>query len=137
MRRIDALRSLMGRGVQRVDLYVDLAGEPTSINADMAIKLYDYLDEDLCEPKAEQQKPKEKLDERKAEFCESKDKPQKPKATAPAKKVVAGSGKRKKLDDGKMLALRKAGWTYKRISEEMGCSEQTVINHIQSREGEA
>ena len=41
---------------------------------------------------------------------------------------------RKKLDDGKMLALRKAGWTYEKIADEMGCSPQTVINHIKEKE---
>ena len=67
-----------------------------------------------------------------------KEKPQKPKAVAPIpKKVVAGSGSRKKLDDGKMLALRRAGWTYQRIAEEMGCTDQTVINHIRDKEAKA
>jgi hypothetical protein len=38
------------------------------------------------------------------------------------------------LDDGKMLALRKAGWTYEKIADEMGCTDQTVINHIRAME---
>lgn len=42
--------------------------------------------------------------------------------------------KKKPLDDGKMLALRKAGWTYEKIADEMGCSPQTVINHIKEKE---
>ena len=116
MKRVDALRSLMGRGVQRVDLYVDLDGEPTSINADMAIKLYDYLAEDLCEPKAEQQKPKEKLDERKAKPI--------------PEKVVAGSQKREKIDMGKLIALAKAGRTKEWIADEMGVSVATVYNYL-------
>ena len=41
---------------------------------------------------------------------------------------------RKPLDDGKMLALRKAGWTYEKIADEMHCSAQTVINHIKEME---
>lgn len=32
----------------------------------------------------------------------------------------------RKLDAGKMKALRKAGWSLKSISEEMSCSEQDV-----------
>ena len=44
------------------------------------------------------------------------------------------TGKKKPLDDGKMLALRKAGWTYEKIADEMRCSAQTVINHIKERE---
>lgn len=124
MKRVDALRSLMGSGIQRVDLMADFDGEPINIDAGMAIKLYNYLDEDLYDPKEDPQKPK--------------DEQQKPKAVAPIpKKVVAGSEKRKKLDDGKMLALRRAGWTYKKISDEMHCSEQTVINHIKDKEGKA
>lgn len=41
---------------------------------------------------------------------------------------------KRKLDEGKMLALRKAGWTYAKIAEEMGCATQTVINRIQNKE---
>lgn len=123
MKRVDALRSLMGRGVQRVDLYVDLAGESTSINADMAIKLYDYLAEDLCEPKAEQQKPKEKLDARKA------DRPI-------PEKVIAGSGKREKIDMGKLIALAKAGRTREWIADEMGVSVATVYNYLKKAKEE-
>lgn len=35
---------------------------------------------------------------------------------------------RSKLDTGKIVALRKAGWTIKAIAEEMSCSEQAVYN---------
>ena len=43
-------------------------------------------------------------------------------------------GKKKNLDEGKMLALRKAGWTYAQIADEVGCTQQTVINRIQNKE---
>ena len=45
----------------------------------------------------------------------------------------------KKLDDGKMKALRDAGWTFKDIAEEVHCSPQTVINHLNAmaEKGEA
>ena len=36
--------------------------------------------------------------------------------------------KRKPLDTGKILALHKAGWTYKMIAEEMHCSMSTIYN---------
>ena len=44
--------------------------------------------------------------------------------------VPKRKGKQLKLDDGKILALRKAGWTYAKIADEMGCSIQTVVNHL-------
>lgn len=34
------------------------------------------------------------------------------------------------LDHGKIMALHRAGWTLKNIADEMGCSAQTVLNHI-------
>ena len=37
---------------------------------------------------------------------------------------------RKNLDDGKIRALRKAGWTLEKIADEMGCSPQTVKNRL-------
>lgn len=38
--------------------------------------------------------------------------------------------RRKALDDGKIRALRKAGWTLEKIADEMGCSPQTVKNRL-------
>ena len=39
---------------------------------------------------------------------------------------------KKKLDDGKIKALRDAGWTLKQIGEEMKCSPATVISHLKA-----
>lgn len=36
--------------------------------------------------------------------------------------------KKRRLDAGKIQALRNAGWTVKAIAEEMSCSEQAVYN---------
>lgn len=36
------------------------------------------------------------------------------------------------LDDGKIGALREAGWSLKAIAEEMGCSIQTISNHLKA-----
>ena len=36
------------------------------------------------------------------------------------------------LDDGKIGALRDAGWTLKQIGEELHCSVQTVANHLKA-----
>ena len=120
MKRVDALRSLKGGGIQRVVLHVDLTNV---LDADMAIKLYDYLDEELCEPKEDPQKPKEKLDERKA----NKPIPE---------KVIAGSKKREKIDMGKLIALAKAGRTKEWIAEEMGVSVATIYNYLKKAKEE-
>ena len=37
---------------------------------------------------------------------------------------------KKKIDKGKVMALRNAGWTIKAIAEEMSCSPQTICNVI-------
>lgn len=130
MRRIDALKALTGKTMVGTFSVLTDTGEAWSA-AEM-VKIYDFLSEeipepkdDLCKPKAVRADPKDQA--RVTAYSESK--------KGPVQKVTAGSGKRQKLDDGKMLALRRAGWTYKAISEEMGCSEQTVINHIKDREG--
>lgn len=58
-----------------------------------------------------------------------------------ASKVEAGEEKAKKaprrIDHGKIIALHKAGWTTSAIAFEIGCSQQTVINHINAeKEGQ-
>ena len=35
-----------------------------------------------------------------------------------------------KIDHNKICALYKAKWTIAKIADEMGCSQQTVINHL-------
>ena len=40
----------------------------------------------------------------------------------------------KKIDDGKIKALRNAGWTLKAIAEEIGCSQPTVLKHLRDME---
>ena len=35
-----------------------------------------------------------------------------------------------RIDHGKIVALYKAKWSIKNISDEVGCSQQTVINHL-------
>ena len=134
MKRVDALRSFIGSGIERLVLHVDLTNV---FNVDTAIKLYDYLDEELCEPKAEQQKPKEKLDEPKAEQKKPKEKLDEPKANKPIpEKAVAGSGKREKIDMGKLIALAKAGRTREWIADDMGVSVATVYNYLKKAKEE-
>lgn len=45
-------------------------------------------------------------------------------------KSPAGQGRKRKLDTGKMRALREAGWSYEKIADEMGCSAGTVWNYF-------
>lgn len=51
-------------------------------------------------------------------------------------RVSCGS-KRKSVDTGKLLALRKAGWSMKKIANEMGISEGSVWNYLKKMEGQA
>lgn len=44
--------------------------------------------------------------------------------------------KRKPVDTGKMMALRKAGWNMKKIADELGISESCVYNHLKRLEEE-
>ena len=45
-------------------------------------------------------------------------------------KSPAGQGRKRKLDTGKMRALRETGWSYEKIADEMGCSAGTVWNYF-------
>lgn len=55
----------------------------------------------------------------------------------PAGGRAACSSKRKQVDTGKLLALRKAGWSMKKIADELGISEGSVFNYLKKMEGEA
>lgn len=50
--------------------------------------------------------------------------PQPVSAEVPAKKTKAA------VDHGKIISLDNAGWSVTQIAREIGCSEQTVRNHI-------
>lgn len=47
---------------------------------------------------------------------------------------VVKKKKRVVIDIPKVKALRKAGWSYEKISEEFNCSPQTIINHLKEVE---
>ena len=113
MKRIEAIKKLM-TGAE--DVMIRLK-DGTGYYCRELVKLYAYLDADLCESKAEPQKSKEKLDECKA----NKPIPE---------KVVAGSKKRVAIDEGKLIALAKAGRTREWIADEMGVSVATVYNYL-------
>ena len=53
-----------------------------------------------------------------------------PKPTQPKTKAQPS------VDHGKIMALHKAGWTVAKIADELGCSGQTVRNHLnQEKDG--
>ena len=79
---------------------------------DQVCRIGDSLNEELEEAKNQLEKLKEK------------EKPKK--RQEPANK--------KKLDIGKIRALREAGWSFGKIAEEMGCSPQTIANALQREE---
>lgn len=57
----------------------------------------------------------------------------KPKRTSTEPASAAGvekAQKRKVIDRGKVMALKQAGWSGRKIAEEMKCSEQTICNII-------
>ena len=68
----------------------------------------------VTEPKAVEEKPTET-------GAETKEKPEPPKPEAPNKKQI---------DVGKIKALYKAGWTGKRIAEDMHIAESTVCGYL-------
>ena len=51
------------------------------------------------------------------------------------KVITAGTPIKSKLDDGKIKALREAGWSLEKIADEMGCTPQTVANHLNAMGG--
>ena len=62
----------------------------------------------------------------------------KPKQTKPKKsdaeeKGYSPTGKAKaKIDDGTIKALYEGGWSLTKIAEDIGCSTQTVNNHLKA-----
>lgn len=54
----------------------------------------------------------------------------------PTGKRVGASVKRKPVDTGKLLVLRNAGWSMKKIGEELHVSEATVWNYLKKMEEE-
>ena len=86
---------------------------------------------DLCEDCAKALNdfiyPPEKEAEEAPEQDPEEEKPFVPKKPHPTKK---------KLDIGKIRALKNAGWSLKKIAEEMGvASPQTIANHLKEADG--
>lgn len=113
MTRGEALKRLLG-GFKADDdfLLMVVDDDMNTIGASDAIRIWEKLNEELPGTK--------KADPESEKLPKGKPQPKK--------------GKGRKLDDGKMLALRKAGWSYEKIGDEMRCAPQTVINHIREME---
>ena len=57
----------------------------------------------------------------------------KPKKTESDEKGYSPTGKAKgKIDDGTIKALYEGGWSLSQIAEDIGCSTQTVNNHLKA-----
>ena len=105
MKRGQVLKTLLKHIGPESGVVIMIEDQPIPI--DTAVKIWEKLDED-----AHAEEPKQEP-EPKAE--------PKPKQTAT----------KKPLDDGKILALRNAGWSLEKIADEMNCSPQTVANHLE------
>lgn len=53
-----------------------------------------------------------------------------PKPAQAPKTTVKKAAQKPGIDHGKIMALHKAGWSTAAIADEMGCSGQTVLNHL-------
>ena len=58
------------------------------------------------------------------------------KETKPDPPPVRNQKNKLKVDTGKLMALRKAGWSVKKIAEELKISEGSVYNYLKKMEGE-
>ena len=104
MKRGNVLKQFLQGMGDPSGLYVTIDEDFNSIPVEAAVRIWEKLNEDI---------PEEKKPER----------PEKP-----VKKDAPKAGKKKPLDEGKLLALRKAGWSFEKIADELGCATQTIIN---------
>ena len=65
--------------------------------------------------------------------AEEKEKPSAPKPLD-SEKIKRKKARAKQIDHGKIIALHNGKWPVAKIADEMGCSEQTVRNHIAMEE---
>jgi len=63
-------------------------------------------------------------------LADTKKEEPKPKADKPKQE-------KRKADHGKIIALHNAGWGPSKIASEVGCSMQTVLNHINAEKNNA
>ena len=104
MIRGEVLKKLMQGLKNDIPFFMSIDDDMNMIPADVAITIWEKLSEDIS---VRREPEPEKLQER-------KDNIQKPKAK---------TGQKKSLDIGKIHALRRAGWSYAKIADEMGCAQ--------------
>lgn len=97
-----------------------------------------HTDAELAEMRAERNDPKAARNEQKAARNEQKAEQEaelisanEPEPDEPEKPVA-----RKVIDMGKVKALRKAGWSAKKIADEMGVCTSTIYNYLTKMEAE-
>ena len=122
MTRGEALKSLIKGLKDDIPFFMTIDQDMNMISADMAIAIWEKLSEDIPNTLHPKKEPAPKKVE-----------PVKVKVPKEAKPVKE-EPKRKPLDDGKIKALRKAGWSLEKIADEMGVSAQTVSNHLRKAE---
>ena len=142
-------------GAFKLDNYVDIAGYAAcggaiDINDSLACvsdPLEDIFNADLKEVSKEVSKVSKSVSEEGLKVSSEDDEPSEDELdeaveiiddfmeNSEPKKRKRG-GQRKPIDDGKIGALRKAGWSLGKIADEMGCSPQTVANRLAKMEAE-
>lgn len=116
MKRGDFFKQMMQeKGIKGMSIDLQTRGElHLIISMDVAIAAWELLDQDIY------QDPK-------VELCEPKEEQQKPKANG---------RQRISIDMGKVHALHKAGWSYEKIADEMGCSVGTISMRLKEERDE-
>lgn len=95
-------------------------------NPEFEAVVQNMVSEDAAKTAAEPTEPQQDRSEESAEPSEGGQE-------KPSGNVGAGA-KRKKVDIGKLKALRKAGWSMKKIVVEFGVSEATIFNYLKKLE---
>ena len=116
----EGLKNMKAADVLRNLIRTMGSGNP-ELDEALRISALAYLDK-LDPPEQDEEKPEQ--NEEKPEQNEEKPEQKPEKTSAPKKK------KQSKIDTGKIKALREGGWTLAGIAREMGCSQQTVANHL-------
>ena len=102
------------------------------ISTEQARELRDFAIRQIETGKAAGEKELEKLlGENKTIAAAEPSKEHKKQKTLP--QPAKSPEKKPKLDTGKMIALRNAGWTVKDIAGELKCSEATIYNHLKKK----
>ena len=115
----DALEAL--RNDEPAYILIEINENTTAAELNMADRYMVIRDEIPPVPEPEQTEP----------VVDPEQEPKKPKPKSQQKVQLKNPKKdQPKIDHGKIVALAKAGWSASKIADEMGCSCQTVLNHL-------